>query len=390
MAYRSRDSDLDYAPENVQVPNPATEYTGPIANGGWGTAGDPWTGNYDEGDGGVKAALRPIPGMLRVNDPAPYINAGLTVTKDPKWGYLIEENKYNALPEVQDAANSNGVWGGLINKALVYAPLVAGAVVGAAGFGVGPLAEAGGGLVEGFTGAVEQGSLLNAADSALIDAASAGVGGNTGTIVGAASDIVAPAVTSGAVTASSAPVVSSMAAADNLGLAQMALDAGVTNPMTAAEFVSGGGALGSTAAGGGGIGLGSLTNSVLPTLSGAMSTAKDIVGSGQSKGLVDKAMEWAAANPKLAAAALQMGGSTVAGLAKGAGDYMSQERKAELELENKQKLTQYYRDFVQKGSQGGVGVNVNVGRKAGPAVLKTSAGAPVYGPSGLINRATAP
>lgn len=80
----------------------------------------------------------------------------------------------------------------------------------------------------------------------------------------------------------------------------------------------------------------------------------------EDPGLWQKVQAWAKENPTLASAALQAGGSTISGIAQGAGAYMTAERRAQLELENKQKLIAGYRDFVQKGSTGGVGVNLNV------------------------------
>jgi len=100
----------------------------------------------------------------------------------------------------------------------------------------------------------------------------------------------------------------------------------------------------------------------------------------QSPGLIQQAMEWAKANPKLAAGVLQGGGSMVAGIGQGVGAYMTAERKAQLELENKQKLTEYYRQFIQSGSSGGAGVKLGIS-PASHAGLKNSSG-------GLIQRLT--
>jgi hypothetical protein len=50
----------------------------------------------------------------------------------------------------------------------------------------------------------------------------------------------------------------------------------------------------------------------------------------------------------------------IAGIGQGAGAYMTAERKAELEYENKVKLMDAYKKFVQSGSQGGIGVKLGM------------------------------
>jgi len=82
-------------------------------------------------------------------------------------------------------------------------------------------------------------------------------------------------------------------------------------------------------------------------------------------GLWQEVKVWAQKNPLLASAALQVGGSTLGGIASGAGQYMTAEKKAALELENKEKLTEWYRQHIQGSSVGGIGVRLGVKPKAG-------------------------
>jgi hypothetical protein len=93
--------------------------------------------------------------------------------------------------------------------------------------------------------------------------------------------------------------------------------------------------------------------------------AQEVVGAAPQGAASDASLwqqvkAWAEAHPQLASAALQVGGSTLGGIASGAGQYMTAERRAQLELENKEKLTEYYRKFVQSGSTGGAGVTLGV------------------------------
>lgn len=94
--------------------------------------------------------------------------------------------------------------------------------------------------------------------------------------------------------------------------------------------------------------------------------------------LMDKAITWAQANPKLAAAALQGAGLGLSGIAQGAGNVLATERKAVLDTQQKEALMRYYRDFIQSGSQGGVGV--------GNVVRPISVASPTVQTPGIVNR----
>jgi len=278
-----------------------TSFTGQMANGGWGTAGDPWNQNYDEGDGGPGRALRPaigsLSGVMRVNDPAPYVAKGLKVSYDPTYGYLINEQEYNSLPEVQQAANS-GFWNKFSN-ALRYVPLALGGVVGAAGLGVGPLA--GGSLLGSAAAPAAAGAtagagtgLLSAADTALLDTAGMGAGGNLG---GAAlGGAAAPTAAAGAGTGSLYSLGSETAANTLSGgysslagnaanYAPLAEGAGVggtsalTNPYSLASGLGGAG-VGGAGAGFGGATVGGATTAA--AMGGAAAAAGGTGGFWQS------------------------------------------------------------------------------------------------------------
>lgn len=91
------------------------------------------------------------------------------------------------------------------------------------------------------------------------------------------------------------------------------------------------------------------------------SGAVDTFASGANKkGLIDTAMDWAKDNPRLAAGALQGAGSALGGVAKGAGQVLTEQRRLQNEKELAAARLKIYRDFVQSGSQGGVGVNLGV------------------------------
>ena len=96
--------------------------------------------------------------------------------------------------------------------------------------------------------------------------------------------------------------------------------------------------------------------------------------------LWQKVKKWAEAHPQIAAAVIQAGGSAIGGIGAGAGKYLSEQQKADLELRNKKALIQYYRDFEQSGSTGGKGVNLGVNAPATPRPLRTQGG-------GLVRRA---
>ncbi len=100
-----------------------------------------------------------------------------------------------------------------------------------------------------------------------------------------------------------------------------------------------------------------------------------------SPGLWNEVLQWAKNNKEVAAAVVQTGGGILAGIGRGMGDYMTAERKAQLDLENKQKLTDYYRKFVQSGSAGGVGVKLGMS-PANVGALKPASG-------GLVRRSFA-
>ena len=102
--------------------------------------------------------------------------------------------------------------------------------------------------------------------------------------------------------------------------------------------------------------------------------AQEVVGAAPkatpNESLWQEVKTWANKNPALAAAALQVGGSTIGGIAAGAGQYMTAEHKANLELQNKEALTEYYRKFVQSGSTGGIGVNLGLKPKPNAGLVK--------------------
>lgn len=101
-------------------------------------------------------------------------------------------------------------------------------------------------------------------------------------------------------------------------------------------------------------------------------------------GLIDRVLKAAKENKEVAAALVTAGGMGLAGAAKGVGDVLATERKAALELENKKKLTQFYRDFIQGGSQGGQGTTLAVQASSQARPLQFLTGGSVYSPSGLI------
>lgn len=95
---------------------------------------------------------------------------------------------------------------------------------------------------------------------------------------------------------------------------------------------------------------------------------------------------WATVDPTVKAGVLQGAGSMLGGIGKGIGDYMTAERKAELDLENQKAILYAYQQFIGQSGRGGIGVNLGV---SAPSVTRPltrpGTGVPVYGSTGLIN-----
>lgn len=120
-------------------------------------------------------------------------------------------------------------------------------------------------------------------------------------------------------------------------------------------------------------------NSVAQGLEGVGAPGSQ-AAAGAPVGLVDKAMAWANANQRLAAAVIQGGSGVIGGIGQGLMTDQTMKTKAELELENKQKLTEYYRNFVQNGS---AGARVPIAGPSGNALTRPG-GQPVYGATGRL------
>lgn len=296
-----------------------------------------------------------------------------------------------------------------------------------------------GAAVGAASAAIQGGSILK---GAAFGAIGGGVGGAISGAIGGAAGAEAGGIAGGEAGAAGGAI----SGADAAGLAQMAADAGLTG-QAASDFVASGGTLGSTAAGGGGVGYGasqemidagygaaggeaiqggllnsagegatvtdgvtetgsSATQAPSPTqvgnappeeeLSATKRLANDLVDvdgtpeghpsshtPAESKGLLDSAVDWAKANPRLASAALDVGGRALSGAAQSVGAVQAVKTKAQLDLESKEKLAEFYRNMIQSGSAGGVGV-----RLAGPTgptpPLTRPGGAPVF-TNGLLN-----
>lgn len=108
-------------------------------------------------------------------------------------------------------------------------------------------------------------------------------------------------------------------------------------------------------------------------------------GSTNSPGLLSNAMKWAQDNPKLASGVLQAGGSTIGSVGQAVGTVQLAKTKAQLDLENKEKLITFYRDFIQGGSQGGVGVTMPGSMNSKTPALLRPGGGSVYSPTGAVN-----
>jgi hypothetical protein len=105
-------------------------------------------------------------------------------------------------------------------------------------------------------------------------------------------------------------------------------------------------------------------------------------------GIIDRILNWADKHSVAASGALQIGSSAVSGLAKAALAPLAAQRQAQLDLQSKKDLAEFYRAFVRSGDAGGRGVNIGVRAPTTARPLMTPAGTPVYGPGGgIINRA---
>lgn len=102
-----------------------------------------------------------------------------------------------------------------------------------------------------------------------------------------------------------------------------------------------------------------------------------------SKGIVGSVMDWAKNNQQLASTLLQTAGGAIGGIGKAESDKALLERKAQLELQNKEASMQFSRDFSTGSAyQGGAGF-----RPSGAKELRRPDGTLVYTSGGLINRA---
>lgn len=213
------------------------------------------------------------------------------------------------------------------------------------------------------------------------------VGGGIGYAMGPAASSITGAgnVAGDAASAGAADAVSST----TQQLAQSTVDSGVSS--AAGSTVADAATQGATGA----FDMGGLTGTGLETgmsagpgtiteftVGAGQGAASSLAGQAASPELIDQAMEWARKNPALASGVIQSGMSMVGGF----GNAIGQERKAELELENRQKLLEYYKNFVQSGSAGGVGVNLGVHAPSAARPLQRPGGTPVFATQGLIAR----
>lgn len=126
---------------------------------------------------------------------------------------------------------------------------------------------------------------------------------------------------------------------------------------------------------------------------GAPMTAADVAGltgeaaPTQSQGLIGNVMDWVKENKQLATGIATAGLGALGGAAKSMLDADTMERKAELDLKNKQDLATFYRQFIQSSSAGGAGVKLGFRAPAQARQLRRADGSLVYGPKGLITRA---
>lgn len=94
-------------------------------------------------------------------------------------------------------------------------------------------------------------------------------------------------------------------------------------------------------------------------------------------------MDWFSKLPAQAQAGVLQGALTGTGMmGKGALEALSSNQRAQLALQNQEKLEAWRRQQIQSGSAGGPGVNLSMTPTGKP--LTTPTGAPVYGPNGLI------
>lgn len=179
----------------------------------------------------------------------------------------------------------------------------------------------------------------------------------------------------------------------------------VTKGLAVPAGVEGGAALDAMAQGGltagaaaGGAALGATTGApeVASSAPGTTEATNAAFGSGTTAaqtvqtdpGTIARILGWAKENQTLAAGMLTGAGMTLGGAAKGAADYMTAEKKAELDRETLLEVARQkpllYQQFVRQSSAGGGGVTIPFGATAQRKPLSTQSGQPVFGQGGLI------